>query len=75
MQLGKTTLKSFFKSKEGKDQELKILTKSIATSTFFIEEYRKLSEFITVYQGQFAIEFFKRDKVKQYERMLLAMSA
>lgn len=75
MQLGKTTLKSFFKSKEGKDQEIKALTKSIATGAFFVEEYRKLAEFVTVYQAQAAIPQFKRDKVRQYERMLLAMSA
>jgi hypothetical protein len=39
-----------------------------------VEEYRKLAEFMTVYQAQAAIPQFKRDKVRQYERMLLAMS-
>lgn len=30
--------------------------------------------FITVYQGEFAINRFKKDKIKQYERMLYLMS-
>lgn len=72
--VGKTTLKSFFKSKEGKENDIKLLTKSINTCNFLIEEYRKLINFITVYQGHYAIERFKKDKIKQYERMLYLMS-
>lgn len=30
--------------------------------------------FITVYQGEFAIEKFKKDKIAQYTRMLNMMS-
>jgi hypothetical protein len=28
-----------------------------------IEEYRKLINFITIYQGQFAVDRFKKDKI------------
>lgn len=47
--MGKTTLKSFFKSKEGKENDIKLLQKSIKTCDFLIVEYRKLINFITVY--------------------------
>lgn len=47
--MGKTTLKSFFKSKEGKENDIKLLQKSIKTCDFLIEEYKKLINFITVY--------------------------
>jgi len=39
-----------------------------------IEEYRKLMNFVTVYQGHFAIEKFKKDKIMQYSKMLYLMS-
>jgi hypothetical protein len=63
MSLGKTTLKSFFKSKTGKEQEILNLQAQIEQANVDIEEYRKLINFITVYQGHFAIEKFKKDKV------------
>ena len=47
--MGKTTLKSFFKSKEGKENDIKLLQKSIKTCDFLVEEYKKLINFITVY--------------------------
>jgi len=47
--MGKTTFKSFFKSKEGKENDIKLLQKSIKTCDFLIEEYKKLINFITVY--------------------------
>jgi len=47
--MGKTTLKSFFKSKEGKENDIKLLQKSIKTCDILIEEYKKLINFITVY--------------------------
>jgi hypothetical protein len=39
-----------------------------------IEEFRKLNNFVTVYQGHFAIEKFKKDKIDQYSRMLQQMA-
>ena len=39
-----------------------------------IEEYRKLINFITIYQGQLAIDKFKRIKVEQYMKMLNNLS-
>ena len=74
MSLGKTTLKSFFKSKQGKEQDILRLQADIERANVDIEEYRKLISFIVVYQGQFAIEKFKKDKISQYTRMLHLMS-
>jgi len=47
--LGKTTLKSFFKSKEGKEKDILNLQASIEQANVDIEEYRKLINFITIY--------------------------
>jgi len=74
LSLGKTTLKSFFKSKEGKEKDILRLQASIEQANVEIEEFRKLMNFITVYQGQFAIEKFKKDKIAQYTRMLNLMA-
>lgn len=62
--MGKTTLKSFFKSKAGKDDDIRKLEKAITFANFQIGEYNKLINFITVYQGHFAIERFKKDKIR-----------
>lgn len=72
--LGKVTLKSFFKSKDGKEKDILRLQAAIEQANVDIEEYRKLMNFITVYQGHFAIEKFKKDKIDQYTRMLQQMS-
>merc|ERR1740117_120668 len=61
LSLGKTTLKSFFKSKDGKEKDILRLQASIEQANVEIEEFRKLMNFITVYQGQFAIEKFEKD--------------
>ena len=63
MSLGKTTFKSFFKSKDGKEKEILNLQAKIEQANVDIDEYRKLINFITVYQGHFAIEKFKKDKI------------
>jgi len=60
LSLGKTTLKSFFKSKTGKEQDMIGLQARIEAANVDIEEYRKLINFITIYHGQMAIEKFKR---------------
>ena len=49
MSLGKTTFKSFFKSKDGKEKEILNLQARIEQANIDIEEYRKLINFITVY--------------------------
>lgn len=74
LSLGKATFKSFFKSKDGKEKDILKLQGSIEQANVEIEEYRKLMNFITVYQGEFAIEKFKKDKIAQYTRMLNLMS-
>jgi len=74
LSLGKTTLKSFFKSKAGKEQDQIRLQAQIEAANVEIEEYRKLNNFITVYQGHYAIDKFKKDKIAQYTRMLQQMA-
>lgn len=74
MSLGKATLKSFFKSKDSKEKDILNLQAAIEQANVDIEEYRKLMNFITVYQGHYALEKFKADKTKQYARMLYLMS-
>ena len=51
LSLGQTTLKSFFKSKESKQQTIVELEKSIKQKERTIEDFKKLSDFITVYWG------------------------
>lgn len=63
LSLGKTTLKTFFKSKEGKDRDMVLLQAKIKQADVDIEEYRKVISFITVLQGHFAITKFKADKL------------
>lgn len=48
---GKTTLKSLFKSKSGKESEIANLQNAIENATKDIEEYKKLVDFLTVYHG------------------------
>ena len=74
LSLGKTTLKSFWKSKDSKEKDIIRLQAQIEQANVEIEEYRKLINFITVYQGHYAIEKFKKDKINQYTRMLQQMA-
>lgn len=74
LSLGKTTLKSFFKSASSKQSDITKLQGAIDQANVDIEQYQKLQNFITVYHGQFAIEKFKADKRHQYARMLYLMS-
>lgn len=70
MSLGKTTLKSFFKSKDKKEADIVRYQRETETMTQDLEEYRKLITFITIYHGHMAIDKFKSNKVQQYMRML-----
>jgi cell fate (sporulation/competence/biofilm development) regulator YlbF (YheA/YmcA/DUF963 family) len=59
MLLGKTTLKSFFKSKSTVETDKVAYARDIEEMTGELEEYRKLVNFITIYHGHMAIEKFK----------------
>ena len=72
---GKTTLKSLFKSKSGKETEIAHLQNVIEATTKEIEDYKKLIDFLTVYHGQVAINKFKQEKGKNYLRLLHQFSA
>lgn len=67
---GKATLKSFFKSKSSKESSILSLQSSIESATKDIEDYKNLVSFLTVYHGEVAIQKFKREKGKQYLRVL-----
>lgn len=60
--LGKTTLKSIFKSKSGKENEVIHLQANIDMAQKDIEDYKKLVNFLTIYHGEVAIQEFKREK-------------
>lgn len=70
MTLGKTTLKSFFKSKSTITKDIDSYSASIQQLEVDIDQYKKLVNFITIYHGQVAIEKFKRLKSAAYYRML-----
>lgn len=74
LSLGKTTLKSFFKSKTGKEQDILNLQSKIEGANVDIEDFRKLINFITIYHGSLAIDKFKKQKMQQYRKMLQNMS-
>merc|ERR1712127_95945 len=74
LSLGKTTLKSFFKSKTGKEQDILNLQSKIEVANVDIEDFRKLINFITIYHGSLAIDKFKKQKMQQYRKMLQNMS-
>lgn len=67
---GKTTLKNFFRSKTGKENEILNLQAAIEATGRDIEDYKKLVNFLTVYHGQIAIPKFKKEKGRQYLRTL-----
>ena len=70
MQMGKTTLKSFFKSKNTIAKDIDAYTHSIEMLRQDIEQYNKLTMFITIYHGMLAIDSFKKLKGTAYLRML-----
>lgn len=70
MSLGKTTLKSFFKTKNTIEKDILSYQSEVEQITHDIEDYRKLINFITIYHGHLAIDKFKQNKVGQYLKML-----
>ena len=51
MTLGKTTLKSFFKSKSKVTKDIDSYTAAISQMDVDIDNYKKLVNFITIYHG------------------------
>ena len=70
MTLGKTTLKSFFKTKGTIEKDILNYQSDIEQMNVDVEDYRKLINFITIYHGQLAIDKFKKAKLLQYQKML-----
>lgn len=70
MTLGKTTLKSFFKTKSGVEKDILNYQADIEAMNVDVEDYRKLINFVTIYHGQLAIDKFKKAKLLQYQKML-----
>lgn len=70
MTMGKTTLKSFFKSKSTIEKDINKYQERIDQLNQEIEDFNGLVNFMTIYQGQLAIEKFKQLKVQQYFKML-----
>lgn len=71
---GKTTLKSIFKSSKSKEADIMVLQAGIEIANKDIQDYKKLIHFLTIYHGQVAIQKFKREKSKQYLKMMHNMS-
>lgn len=74
LEMGKTSFKNFFKSKDSKDNSKITLKAQIEAAAHSIEDYRKLTNFITILHGLVVIDKFKKTKVTQYKRMLRAFS-
>ena len=72
---GKSTLKTFFKSKSSKESDILTLQSAIEQSIKDVEEFKKLVNFLTVYHGEIAIQKFKREKSKGYLRVLLQLAS
>ena len=63
-------MKTIFKSKSSKENDILNLQAAIEVAGKDIEEYKKLINFLTIYHGDVAIPKFKREKVRQYFRSL-----
>mmetsp|Transcript_23538 Transcript_23538/g.23199 ORF Transcript_23538/g.23199 Transcript_23538/m.23199 type:complete len:103 (+) Transcript_23538:1441-1749(+) len=67
---GKTTMKSFFKGKASKENDILNLQAAIEVATKDIEDYKKLINFLAVYHGELAVPKFKQIKSRQYLKHL-----
>jgi hypothetical protein len=63
-------MKSIFKSKSGKENDILNLQAAIEVANKDMEDYKKLINFLTIYHGQIAIPKFKKEKIRQYLKML-----
>lgn len=59
LMMGKTTMKSFFKTKSSKENDIIQLQGLIEMATKDIKEFDNLIKFLTIYHGEIAIEKFK----------------
>lgn len=75
LNLGKKTLKSIFKSKSSKENDMLNLQANIEVANKDIEDYKKLINFLTIYHGQVAIQKFKKEKASQYFKILSGVGA
>jgi len=71
---GKTTLKSFWKSKSGKESDILKHQATIEQCTADVTEFQNLIAFINTYHGALAIDKFKRTKAQQYMKMVNLMA-
>jgi hypothetical protein len=67
---GKKTMKSLFKSKAGKEQNVLNLEAALEGADQEIADYKKLITFLTVYHGQKSIPAFKAAKSGMYLKTL-----
>ena len=67
---GKKSLKNFFKTKSGKENDIISLQAAIEVAAKDLEDYNSLINFLTIYHGQIAIPKFKKEKANQYYKML-----
>jgi hypothetical protein len=70
LEMGKTSFKNFFKSKDSKEKSKQELRAKIDSSNHTIDDFRKLVNFVTILHGHMVIDKFKEHKVIQYKRML-----
>ena len=74
LQQGKTTLKSIFKSSKSKENEILTLQATIEVANKDLLDYKKLIHWLTIYHGQVAISKFKKEKQRQYLKLMHNMS-
>ena len=74
LQQGKTTLKSIFKSSKSKENEILTLQATIEVQNKDLLDYKKLIHWLTIYHGQVAINKFKKEKQRQYLKLMHNMS-
>merc|ERR1719197_1977956 len=74
LEMGKTSFKNFFKSKDSKEKSKQDLRAQIDSANHMIDDYRKLVNFVTIMHGHLVIDKFKSTKVVQYKRMLRGFS-
>ena len=67
---GKTTLKSVFKSAEGKAKDITKYENNIKAAEIEIEDFKKLVQFLTIYLHDSAMNNFKKGKQGAYLQML-----
>lgn len=70
MKDGKDTIKSFFRSKEGKVNKITLLTEAISKADRDIECLDLLYKIVVLQLNQAAINFFKREKFGTYNHTI-----